>query len=919
MAGFGGAVKLTGESEYRKALRSITQELKEVDSSLKVVATQYDKADKSQEALNATSVAYQNKLEAQSKKLQVLIADYKSLSAQADKNIEKHAQLKDALDRETAKLQDIEKTSGKTSDEYKAQAAIVSDLAGEYKKSTVNIENQELALSKARSEINNTQADINKTNTTLDQLAKELDESGSEADDLGDSVKDAGKEASDAASGGFTVFKGILADLGATAIKSAISGLKSLGASIVDVGKQAIGSYADYEQLVGGVETLFGTGGKSAEEYAEELGVSVETASLYMANSLRAQERVLQDAQNAYRETGMSANEYMETVTSFSASLIASVGGNQEVAAAAANQALKDMSDNANKMGSDLQSLQNAYQGFAKGNFNMLDNLKLGYGGTKEEMERLLKDAEKLSGVKYNINNLNDLYSAIHVIQTEMGITGTTAEEAATTIAGSTQMMSASWQNLLTGIADDNADFDTLINNFIESVMAVATNLIPRIQTTIEGMAKLASGLLEKLVPQLVKMIPPLLTQTMPILISAVQTAITSILNVLPQIMPVISALIPKIVTTLVSMLPQVLDAGIQILMSLIQGISDTIPELLGMLPDLISDLVDVITNNLPLIIETGINLLNSFIEGIVKAIPALIAKLPEIIDKVVTTILQNLPKIIDAGTKLLLSLIDGIDKIVPQLVEQMPIIIEKLVTAISENLPQIIESGVKLITSVISGITKTIPKLIEQVPKMIEDIVSSFSKNLYKIVGAGMSIIDSIISGAKTVWNSITGFASDLFNAVVNGIKGLPDSIKKIGGDLVRGLWNGINEMKDWVLEKVKGFGSSVLKGIKKVFGISSPSKVFRDEVGKNLALGLGDGFSEEMVAVSKEMQDSIPTSFDVGAEVESSSGYVGGGLDYFSLVNAFKEALGDMDVTLDDQKVGKFVQKTVTDAIYN
>ena len=563
MAGFGGAVKLTGESEYRKALREISQDLRELSAETKLVSAQYASNSKSIEALTAKQAALAKQYEAQSSKVKILKDQYAAMSAEQEKNKAKHDALVNSYNEESAKLSKIAQECGTTSEEYKNQAQVVTDLSVEVAKSSKTLGQNETQMSKMRTELTNATTEMTKTENELNSLDSELKDSADDSKEFGKEIKTAGDNAEKAGNGGFTVLKGVLADLGASAIKAAANGLKQVGGALVNLGKQAISNYADYEQLVGGVETLFGTGGKSLEDYAKSVGKSVDEARAEYNKLQEAQDIVLRGAANAYQTAGLSANEYIENVTSFSASLISSLGGDTEKAAKAANSALIDMSDNANKMGTDMQSIANAYQGFAKQNYTMLDNLKLGYGGTKEEMQRLLKDAEKFSGVKYDINNLNDVYSAIHVIQTELGITGTTAKEAASTISGSTNMMKSAWTNLVTGIADDNANFEELIDNFIESVMAVADNLLPRIQTTIQGMAKLATSLLQQLVPEIIKTIPPLLQQTLPLLLEAVQSVITSILQVLPEIIPVITDLIPQIASSLVSMLPMIIESGI--------------------------------------------------------------------------------------------------------------------------------------------------------------------------------------------------------------------------------------------------------------------------------------------------------------------------------------------------------------------
>lgn len=285
-------------------------------------------------------------------------------------------------------------------------------------------------------------------------------------------------------------FQKVLGKIGSavnTAVKASAAAVGAASAGVAALGTACINAYADYEQLVGGVETLFKDSAETIHSFAD----------------------------NAYKTAGLSANEYMETVTSFSASLLQSLDGDTEKAAAAADLAITDMADNANKMGTAMESIQYAYQGFAKQNYTMLDNLKLGYGGTKEEMQRLLADAEKLSGVKYDLSSYADIVEAIHVIQTEMGITGTTAKEASTTIQGSVASMKAAWANLMVGMADDTQNFDMLLSNFIESIGTVADNLLPRIGVVIEGMGKLVAGL----APEIASALPTLTNELLPNLV----------------------------------------------------------------------------------------------------------------------------------------------------------------------------------------------------------------------------------------------------------------------------------------------------------------------------------------------------------------------------------------------------------------
>ena len=374
-----------------------------------------------------------------------------------------------------------------------------------------------------------------------------------------------------------------------TAAKVGAAAVAAAGTAIVAIGKQAIEQYAEYEQLVGGVETLFKQSADTVMGYAE----------------------------NAYKTAGLSANEYMSPVTSFSASLLQSLGGDTEAAAKYADMAITDMSDNANKMGTSMEMIQNAYQGFAKQNYTMLDNLKLGYGGTKEEMQRLLEDAEKLSGIEYDISSYADIVDAIHVVQTEMGITGTTAKEASTTIQGSLASMKSAWQNLLTGVADDNANFEELVNNFVDSLVVTGQNIIPRINTVIKGLTQL-------------------ITQ-------ASQT------------------IIPLAVDTLLQNLPSIVAAGMDMVLAIVNGILDNIDLLIDCTLELVDVVVDKLIENLPKLVEGGIRLIIALAGGIIEAIPQLVEKIPEIILALVEGFAAGASQIIEVGKNVVRGIWDGI------------------------------------------------------------------------------------------------------------------------------------------------------------------------------------------------------------------------------------------------------------------
>jgi phage-related protein len=379
------------------------------------------------------------------------------------------------------------------------------------------------------------------------------------------------------------------------AMTGLISGATAaFGAAVVAIGKSAVSAYSNYEQLTGGVETLFKGSASLVEKYAA----------------------------NAYKTAGMSANDYMETVTGFSASLLQSVGGNTAKAADVANMALTDMSDNANKMGTSMRSIQDAYQGFAKQNYTMLDNLKLGYGGTQEEMKRLLADAQKITGVKYDINNLNDVYQAIHVIQGQLGITGTTAKEASTTIQGSFSSMKAAWENLLTGLADPSQNFDALLKNLIDSVGVFAQNIIPRVEMALNGVAELVAGL----APVIASKLPALTSQLLPKIVTIGLSIVTSLIAGISQNLSTLVNAALQIASTLaagfVQILPQLLELGVKIVIAIADGLSQNADKIVSGGSTLIGQLVDTLIKAAPQFAGAAIKLAQAFFNALMQQHP---------------------------------------------------------------------------------------------------------------------------------------------------------------------------------------------------------------------------------------------------------------------------------------------------------
>ena len=553
---------------------------------------------------------------------------------------------------------------------------------------------------------------------------QEIDETTDKAEDAAGKVKDLGDEG-DRTEGKLGKAFSKMGSAAVAVGKTIATGLAVASTAVVAVGKAAISSYADYEQLVGGVETLFD-----------------ESSATVIAN-----------AQNAYKTAGMSANEYMETVTSFSASLLQSLGGDTKAAADKADMAITDMSDNANKMGTSIEMIQNAYNGFAKQNYTMLDNLKLGYGGTNEEMQRLLDDASKLSGIEYDISSYSDIVDAIHIVQNEMGITGTTAKEASSTISGSLASAKASWQNLLTGIADGNQDVGGLITQFFDSIVTVADNIVPRIAQVMGTLPQLITDLVPKLLTKVSELIDILL----PVVVDGAVSLLNAIVQVLPQL-----------VTSILNALP-----------ALISGIEQVFYAIVDALPQLMTVICEALPVLIPQLVDALVNMIVYLATHIAEIIQPLIDNLPEIIIAIVNALMDNLPALIEGAVQLVIGIVQAIPQIIMALIEALPTVIQSILEGLWNALPLLLEG---------------IISIVGEIGTAIWDILSGFFTALGEWFGGLWESIKTIFAPVvewfgnlfSTIWNSIVSVFSTVGSWVY-------DNIVAPVANFFKGLWEGI------------------------------------------------------------------------------------------------------------------------------
>ena len=714
-------------------------------------------------------------------------------------------------------------------------------------------------------------------------------------------------------------------------------GLKVLAGSVAGIAagfgvmtKSALDSFASLEQNIGGVETLF-------KDSAQ---------------------KVIDSAENAYKTAGLSANAYMETVTSFSASLLQSLGKDTEKAADYADRAIIDMSDNANKMGTSMEMIQNAYQGFAKQNYTMLDNLKLGYGGTASEMYRLLQDAANLneefaSTAKFSMDskghleaNFADITEAIHIVQTEMGITGTTAKEASETISGSIASAKGAFDNFLNGTGSPEALAESMVTAG-KNVLKGLGEIVPRLLQTLPEVGKLiqenlvnslsgdsmqkiveaGKNAVMSLIDGMLASVPTIIPVDLNFVKLIADTVITNVPTLIQKGYELLSNLVDGFVKAIPEALPKILDfvqgigdklaeaapiliqKGFELLQKLVEGIVTAVPILIARVPEIISTFANIINDNFPTILMKGVQLLGQLVMGFVKAIPEALPKILDFVQGIGDKLAEAAPILIQKGFELLQKLVEGIVTAVPILIARVPEIISTFANIINDNFPTILMKGVQLLGQLVMGLIQAVPTLIANIPKIISAIVDTLmafqwlnlGRGIIKFLGDGIGAMKDfvvkkgfeILNGLKnTLMNlpstlanigrtAVSGLgnaisagiswvknaAGNIVSAIVNTIKSIPGGMLSIGKDIVKGLWNGISDMTGWVIDKIQGFGESVLGGIKDFFGIHSPSRVMRDEVGKYMAQGVGVGFEKnipikQMTAGMKKAIGKIQTA---------------------------------------------------------
>jgi phage-related protein len=660
---------------------------------------------------------------------------------------------------------------------------------------------------------------------------------GSLTKELGGEAESAGKSA------GGSIASGLVG-----AIKKALAAA-GIGAAL----KKTIEEGADLEQSIGGIETLFGAGGKSAEEYAASVGKSLTDVKDEYIQLMSAQNIALDNAANAYKTAGLSANDYMQTVTGFAASLKQSVA-NETEAAKLADQAVIDMADNANKMGTDMSSIQTAYQGFAKQNYTMLDNLKLGYGGTKSEMERLLADAEELSGVKYDISNLGDVYSAIHVIQDELGITGTTAKEASQTFSGSLAAMQAAASNLMGNLA-------------------LGQDIGPSLQALGESVNTFLMGNLFPMVGKILAQLPTLLKDAIPMITDALVQGIPQIISGGVQLMMGLGDAILS--TDWIGLAGQIVGAlvtGIQETAAAIFGEGDPIPMMKDSILTAVNELGTLISEQAPAFLQSGTDIIVGIVTGIGEALPELITAASEIASSLLTTLVESAPTLLSAGVDMLGALVNGLLSAAPSVISAAATAVDTLLKTLTAQAPTILSKGLELLNKLVDGIVSGLPKLASTAANLVSTLLKTIASNLPQLLKQGGELLGKIIAGIIEKIPDLIAAVPKIFTAIKDAFANT-DWIS-LGKDIINGIIEGVKAMLDALVNAVKNVASKAYEVIKNFFKIGSPSKLMADEIGKQIPAGIAVGIEANEDSVLKAMNDlSAITAGAFNADFQAST----------------------------------------------
>lgn len=865
MTSFGGAVKLTGESEYRAALRNITQNLKEVSSEMKLVASQYDKSDTSTQALTAKQNVLNEKLEQQKQRLSTLQAQYAKMSDEYTKNSQKHEKLVQSYEEEKSKLERIGQELGTSSAEYKAQAAVVAQLAKDVDKSAAAQDSNANAMSRMRTQMNNAQTEINKTKAEIRELDSQMDKASGSADDMGDSmsgakgdaeglgraVQDAGEKAHGAGSGGFTVLKGALANLAGNVMQSAISGIQNLAGEAIN-SSDALKKFESTMGFAGYDDSTISKAKDDMKEYADktvyDLDTVANTTAQLAANGIQDYTGLTQAAGNLNAVAGGNADTFKSV-----AMVLTQTAGAGKLTTENWNQLADAIPGASGKLQEALQK-NGAYTG------NFRDAMAQGQI-TADEFNQAIMDLGFTDAAKQAATSTSTFEGAMGNMQ-------------AAVTDGLMQIYDAIGSENVTGFINGISDAVSKVIPPIKQAIQWFKDNLPTIAPLLAGIAAgIGALLVAQQIESMVSAFRAWKTAT------EGMTVAQRLLNAAQLASPI--GLAVAAIAALV--------AGIVVLWNTNEGFREAVTNAWQGIQDFIGNAVQAI---------------GDFFSNIGTTISQLPQMFADWLNNVIATVsgwVSNMAaQAASAGSQFVSNVVNFVQNLPSRVASFLRNVISNVVGWASNMASNASRAGSQFLSNAISFVSK----LPGRIASFLGNVISNLGSWAGKMASKGAD-------GARR-----------MFNAVVDGISSLPSRVASIGGDVVHGIWDGIQNAAGWIKDKVGGFAKGILDGMKDALGIHSPSRLFRDQVGKYIAQGIGVGFESEMGNVTRQMQDAMPdaSALSVGGTMTSaayqSSGAGLGGYD--GIVDAVVEALGRVHIVLDDEVAGKFVERTVTNAIY-
>ena len=865
MTSFGGAVKLTGESEYRAALRNITQNLKEVSSEMKLVASQYDKSDTSTQALTAKQNVLNEKLEQQKQRLSTLQAQYAKMSDEYSKNSQKHDKLVQSYEEEKAKLERIGQELGTSSAEYKAQAAVVAQLAKDVDKSAAAQDSNANAMSRMRTQMNNAQTEINKTKAEIRELDSQMDKASGSADDMGDSmsgakgdaeglgraVQDAGEKAHGAGSGGFTVLKGALANLAGNVMQSAINGIQNLAGEAIN-SSDALKKFESTMSFAGYDDSTISKAKDDMKEYADktvyDLDTVANTTAQLAANGIQDYTGLTQAAGNLNAVAGGNADTFKSV-----AMVLTQTAGAGKLTTENWNQLADAIPGASGKLQEALQK-NGAYTG------NFRDAMAQGQI-TADEFNQAIMDLGFTDAAKQASTSTSTFEGAMGNMQ-------------AAVTDGLMQIYDAIGSENVTGFINGITDAVSAVVPPIKEAVQWFMDNLPTIAPILSAIAGALVGLMVAgKINALATAFGDWKAKTEGVTIA--QKLLNTVMSANP--LGIVLALVGALVAALV-VLWNTNEGFREAVMSAWQGIQEFVGNAIQAIVGFFSNLGTTISQ-LPQMFSDWLNNVISTVTGWVSNMAA---------------------QATSAGSRF----VQGVVSFVQQLPGKIGAFLTNVISRAGSWVSQMASKASSAGSQFLNNVVRFYSQLPGRVASFLSQVISRLASWAGQMAARGAA-------GARS-----------MFNAVVNGLASLPGRVLSIGGDVVRGIWDGISGAAGWLADKVKGFASGILDGMKSALGIHSPSRLFRDQVGKYIAQGIGVGFESEMGNVTRQMQDAMPdaSAFSIGGTMASvayqSAGAGFGGYD--GIVDAVVEALGRVHIVLDDEVAGKFVERTVTNAIY-